>query len=100
MLDLPVPIAGLFILSSIGKALMCRLALHLGCTLTSSSSEMLVDNIIRAFEVQDCDISSATGSGVGLEGGQLTVSGCRIHRCKQHGIALFNSLDGGEGAAL
>ena len=50
--------------------------------------------------MQGCDITSGTGSGVGLEGGQLTVSGCRIHQCKQHGIALFNSLEDVEGTAL
>ena len=34
---------------------------------------------------------------MGLEGGQLTVSRCRIQKCKQHGLALFNSLEGLEG---
>lgn len=47
--------------------------------------------------MQDCKITSDTGSGVGLEGGQLTVSRCSIHKCKQHGLALFNSLEGLQG---
>ncbi len=50
--------------------------------------------------MQDCEVTSATGSGVGLEGGELSLSGCRIQRCKQHGIALFNSLEGSEGIAV
>ena len=49
------------------------------------------------WQLQDCDVTSTTGSGVGLEGGQLEVSRCRIHNCKQHGIALFKGLDGGDG---
>ena len=49
------------------------------------------------WHLQDCDITSITGSGVCSEGGQLEVSRCRIHNCKQHGIALFRGLDGQDG---
>ena len=52
---------------------------------------------IACQHLQDCDVTSTTGSGVGLEGGQLGVSRCRIHNCKQHGIALFKGLDGRDG---
>ncbi len=48
--------------------------------------------------VQDCDISSATGSGVGSEGGQLSLVHCRVHDCKRHGAAIFGDLQGLEGA--
>lgn len=43
---------------------------------------------------QDCNISSATGSGIGVEGGQVAVSNCTISLCKSHGLALFPPIDG------
>lgn len=48
--------------------------------------------------MQDCDISSATGSGVGSEGGQLALIRCSVHNCKRHGVAMFGDLEGSEGA--
>ncbi len=48
--------------------------------------------------MQDCDISSATGSGVGSEGGQLSLIRCNVHQCKRHGVAMFGDLEGSEGA--
>lgn len=50
---------------------------------------------------QGCDITSATGSGVGTEGGALTLVGCSVHGCKAHGVALFGGLEeGSQGAAM
>jgi len=40
------------------------------------------------IELRGCQISSASGSGVGVEGGDVTLSSCRIADCKNHG-ALF-----------
>ena len=51
-----------------------------------------------ACHVQGCDISSTTGTGVGTEGGSVTLVDCRIHDCKRHGAAFFGSLYGEEGA--
>lgn len=50
--------------------------------------------------MQDCDISSATGSGVGSEGGSLSLLRCSIHDCKRHGVAMFGDLEGSEGDLL
>lgn len=50
--------------------------------------------------VQDCDISSATGTGVGSEGGQLSLVHCHVHDCKRHGAAIFGDLQGLEGANM
>ncbi|BDA43086.1 hypothetical protein COCOBI_04-0970 [Coccomyxa sp. Obi] len=50
--------------------------------------------------LEDCDISSATGSGVGSEGGQLSLIHCSVHNCKRHGVAMFGDLEGSEGEAL
>ena len=36
--------------------------------------------------LRDCDISSASGSGVGVEGGAVSLAGCRVHDCKNHGV--------------
>ncbi|CAL8468917.1 g8458 [Coccomyxa elongata] len=50
--------------------------------------------------LEDCDISSATGSGVGSEGGQLSLIRCNVHQCKRHGVAMFGDLEGSEGEVL
>ena len=43
------------------------------------------------IEFRDCDISSATGSGVGIEGGDVTLASCAISGCKNHGILYVGS---------
>lgn len=50
--------------------------------------------------LEDCDISSSTGSGVGSEGGQLSLIHCSVHNCKRHGVAMFGDLEGSQGEAL
>ena len=49
------------------------------------------------LSVQDCDVSSTTGSGIASEGGRIDVGGSRIHDCHSHGIAVFSDLDGRAG---
>lgn len=41
------------------------------------------------IEIRDCDVSSATGSGVGVEGGDVTLARCRIANCKNHGVSFL-----------
>ena len=41
------------------------------------------------IELRYCDISSRSGSGVGVEGGAVDVVGCRVHDCKNHGLAYL-----------
>ena len=35
--------------------------------------------------VMDCDITSTTGSGVGIEGGAPRLQRCSVHHCARHG---------------
>lgn len=44
--------------------------------------------------LDSCDISSASGSGVGAEGGSPQLYNCSVHDCATHGVALFGGLDG------
>ena len=49
--------------------------------------------------LEDCDVSSSTGGGVGVEGGAPHLLGCAVHDCARHGVALFGDLMGGGCAA-
>lgn len=39
----------------------------------------------------NCDIASSSGSGVGIEGGNVTVFSCTVHDCKNHGVVYRGS---------
>ena len=41
------------------------------------------------IEMRVSDVSSATGSGVGVEGGAVTLAKCRVHDCKNHGVVYL-----------
>ncbi len=45
-------------------------------------------------ELERCDISSATGSGLGVEGGVVTATACKLSGNKLHGAALYGDLAG------
>lgn len=49
--------------------------------------------------LEGCDISSSTGSGVGIEGGSPMARDCAVHDCERHGIAVFSELGGSAGAS-
>jgi hypothetical protein len=49
------------------------------------------------LSLQDCDVSSSTGSGVGIEGGAPLIGRCTVHNCERHGVAIFSELGGSEG---
>ena len=40
-------------------------------------------------ELRFCDVCSRSGTGVGVEGGFVAVVGCRVHDCKNHGLAFL-----------
>lgn len=44
--------------------------------------------------VLDCDISSSSGDGIGIEGGSPRVARCSVHHCARHGVAVFGDLLG------
>ena len=52
-----------------------------------------------SLAVERCDVSSDTGCGVSGEGATLRVSGCDVHDCVSHGVAVYGDLLGefGEG---
>ncbi len=47
--------------------------------------------------MERCDVSSATGSGLGCEGGVVTARNCRLCDCRLHGAALYGDLLGESG---
>jgi parallel beta-helix repeat protein len=38
-----------------------------------------------------CDVVSSSGSGIGVEAGNVTVFSCTIHDCKNHGVLYVGS---------
>ena len=46
------------------------------------------------IQLSDCDIQSASGSGVGVEGGAPALLRCTVHDCERHGLALFGDAFG------
>ena len=53
-----------------------------------------------ALELVGCDVSSETGSGVGVEAGQLRASGTAFHDAAMNGICVYGDLAGAEGSGL
>ena len=45
----------------------------------------------RSVKFQNCDVVSSSGSGIGVEGGNVTVLSCTIHDCKNHGVLYAGS---------
>ena len=44
--------------------------------------------------LEDCEVSSRSGTGVGIEGAlRPQLVGCRLHGCERHGLAAFGALD-------
>jgi len=44
--------------------------------------------------LEDCRVTSSTGTGVAAEGGEHTIRGCSLSGCERHGLAVFGTLDG------
>lgn len=42
--------------------------------------------------LEDCSISSATGGGIGIEGGAPTVRRCTVFNNERNGVAIFGDL--------
>ena len=43
------------------------------------------------IRLQECEITSNSGSGIGVEGGEVVVDSCRVVDCKNHGIVYVGS---------
>jgi nitrous oxidase accessory protein NosD len=50
--------------------------------------------------LERCDVSSVTGSGVGVEGGAITIVDCRVHDCARSGVAVFSDMEGVPGRPM
>lgn len=48
-------------------------------------------------EVTGCDISSSTGSGIGIEGGAVTATSSKIHDCQGNGAVIAGLIDDAAG---
>jgi len=48
--------------------------------------------------IDGCSISSETGSGIGIEGGNPQIRNCTLKNCARSGIMVFSDLDGTPGA--
>jgi len=66
-----------------------------GCPPPPPPPPSVQEGVLR---MESCDISSSSGTGVGVEGGVLTLEASSVHDCESHGIAVFGSLEGGLGA--
>lgn len=49
------------------------------------------------LRLEQCDITSSSGVGVGVEGADVGLINCSIHDCERHGVAVFGSLEGKQG---
>lgn len=47
-----------------------------------------------SLTLEQCDITSRSGVGVGVEGAAVSLKSCHIHDCERHGVAVFGSLEG------
>lgn len=50
--------------------------------------------------LEDCDISSSSGAGVGIEGAQPQLKKCNVHDCERHGVAIFGGMLGEPGGGV
>ena len=72
-----------------------------GLTITHGSPSVANNYCVHAedgadgFTLTGCDVTSATGTGVGLDAAECVVAGCTIHDCARFGVAVF-----GDGARL
>ena len=71
-----------------------------GLTLRHSSKSVAQNYAIFVREgaqltMRRCAVSSATGSGLGVEGGEALLEGCDLSGSKAHGAALYGDLLGG-----
>ncbi|KAI3436204.1 hypothetical protein D9Q98_002258 [Chlorella vulgaris] len=63
------------------------------------SSKSVANNYAVRLEscaavLEDCDISSSSGDGVGIEGGCPQLVNCSMHHNDRHGVAIFGDLLG------
>jgi len=45
----------------------------------------------RKVKFVNCDVASSSGSGFGVEGGNVTLTSCTVHDCKNHGVLYVGS---------
>ena len=45
----------------------------------------------RKVKFRSCDVSSSSGTGIGVEGGDVKLYKCSVHDCKNHGVIYVGS---------
>ena len=45
----------------------------------------------RKIKFRACDIASSSGSGIGVESGDVYIKACTVHDCKNHGVLYVGS---------
>ncbi|KAK3270530.1 hypothetical protein CYMTET_21075, partial [Cymbomonas tetramitiformis] len=50
--------------------------------------------------LSECDISSTTGTAVGVEGASFNISKCKLAGAKRHGAAIYGDLFGGGASGI
>ncbi len=79
-----------------------------GLTVRHASPSVADNYAVRlsgpSARLEDCDVSSSTGSGLGAEPGAHTAARCRFHGCARSGAMLFGAAgeeedEGGGGGA-
>lgn len=56
-------------------------------------------NCTQTTLLEDCDVTSTSGSGMGIEGGSPHIKNCTFHNCKSNGMMLFGQLEGEESSS-
>jgi Right handed beta helix region len=51
------------------------------------------------LELTNCDVNSASGAGIGVDGGTLSLADCYVHDCVGNGIVLAGDMEGHAGSA-
>jgi nitrous oxidase accessory protein NosD len=72
-----------------------------GFRIRHSSPSIAANYAIKIVDVnatvERCDVSSATGSAVGMEGGASVIRECILHDCKRNGAMIFQDIEGNGG---
>lgn len=67
-------------------------------TIHHSSPSIASNYAIKCIDclasIENCDVSSSTGTAVGIEGGVIEVTLCNIHDCKRNGVIIVPTLEG------
>ena len=67
---------------------------HASPSVANNFAVHLVDSNVKLLR---CDVSSTTGSGIGVEAGNVEILECTVQMCAGHGIVLVSNIEGDTG---